>query len=358
MLKGNRGEWSEVYAFLYLLGEGSVYAADSKLGKIGPDQYLPIVRIIREETPGDEISYFCGDDVLVRDRDGALIAGKSRESFQNEANRLYEVITLPCHASGSFASPDSEKFLKSIFASKIKAPSSDKSDIVMQIQDPRTGFSPVCGWSIKSELGHPPTLLNAGKTTNFVFEVEGVSTEDVMKINAIDTKSKVKDRLVALDARGARLSFKGAANAVFARNQRLIDTRFPEIMAEALLLYYSGEVKACADAVEVLEKRDPLGLGAGMYEYKIKKFLAAVALGMVPGSAWDGHDAATGGYIIVTSEGDVVAFHVYNRDEFEEYLLKNTRFETASTVRHEFGSLYFEEGRVFLNLNLQVRFIR
>ncbi len=34
LLKGNIGEWSEIYAFLKLLGEGKVYAGDQNLERI------------------------------------------------------------------------------------------------------------------------------------------------------------------------------------------------------------------------------------------------------------------------------------------------------------------------------------
>jgi hypothetical protein len=78
---------------------------------------------------------------------------------------------------------------------------------------------------------------------------------------------------------------------------------------------------------------------------------------MVPSREWDGKDEANGGYIIVTKKGDVLAYHIYNRDYFEEYLLTNTRFERASTSRHEFASLYMVNGRMYINLNLQIRFI-
>lgn len=109
--------------------------------------------------------------------------------------------------------------------------------------------------------------------------------------------------------------------------------------------------------VEVLESRNPLGFPAeGMYRFKLKKFLAAAALGMVPSRSWSGRDEATGGYIVATSSGDVVAFHIYNRDNFEDYLIENTRFETASTGRHGFGLLYEEDGQTKINLNLQIRF--
>ncbi|MGL5893993.1 MAG: HpaII family restriction endonuclease [Bacteroidales bacterium] len=41
----------------------------------------------------------------------------------------------------------------------------------------------------------------------------------------------------------------------------------------------------------------------------------------------------------------------------EEYLFNNTKLETPSTSRHDFGTIYKEEDDYFLKLNLQVRFI-
>ena len=67
---------------------------------------------------------------------------------------------------------------------------------------------------------------------------------------------------------------------------------------------------------------------------------------------------ATGGYIIVREDGEVLCYHLFNRNEFENYLLKNTKFETASTSRHQFGDIYKENGKYFIKLNLQVRFIK
>ena len=77
---------------------------------------------------------------------------------------------------------------------------------------------------------------------------------------------------------------------------------------------------------------------------------------MKPATIWDGIDEATGGYIIVTKQGDVLAYHIYNRNYFEEYLLKITKYETASTSRHRFGEVYSEDGEDFIKLNLQNSF--
>ena len=47
----------------------------------------------------------------------------------------------------------------------------------------------------------------------------------------------------------------------------------------------------------------------------------------------------------------------YNQNDFEDYLFKNTKLETASTSRHKFGFVYEENGQQFFNLNLQIRFL-
>lgn len=47
-LTGNKGEWSEIYTLLKLLGEGKVYAGDQNLNKI-QDLFYPIVMILRQE---------------------------------------------------------------------------------------------------------------------------------------------------------------------------------------------------------------------------------------------------------------------------------------------------------------------
>jgi type II restriction enzyme len=41
-LTGNKGEWSEIYTLLKLLGDGKVYAGDQNLNKI-QDLFYPII---------------------------------------------------------------------------------------------------------------------------------------------------------------------------------------------------------------------------------------------------------------------------------------------------------------------------
>lgn len=62
------------------------------------------------------------------------------------------------------------------------------------------------------------------------------------------------------------------------------------------------------------------------------------------------------GYVIVKEDGDVLAYHIYNRGAFETYLLNNTKLERGSTSRHGFASIYKDNGKYYINLNLQIRF--
>ncbi|MCI7496430.1 MAG: HpaII family restriction endonuclease [Prevotella sp.] len=49
--------------------------------------------------------------------------------------------------------------------------------------------------------------------------------------------------------------------------------------------------------------------------------------------------------------------YFYNRNDVEDYLYHNTRFERGSRTRHSFGSLFRGiDGNVFIRLNLQIRF--
>ena len=57
-------------------------------------------------------------------------------------------------------------------------------------------------------------------------------------------------------------------------------------------------------------------------------------------------------------DGEVLCFHLFNRNEFQNYLLSCTRFETDSTKRNDFESIYLKNGKHYLKLNLQIRFTK
>lgn len=351
----DRGEWSEPYAFLKLLGDGRIYAADADLHKI-ESMYFPILKVIGEFMDDRRYEY-CLDKVgkVAIYFNNEKLNEMDASVFRSEASKLYDAII---NARGpSFAVESTEAFLKSVKRTKLKMDSDHKADIDVQIHDIQTGYEPIVGFSIKSELGHPPTLVNASEATNFIYEVEGLSDEEMETLNSIDTRTKINDRMVYLLSRG-RLKFLRTNHSVFAENLMLVDSRMPELLAEALVYHYSSNEKQCSAVMKYLDETNPLGFPRqGFYSYKFKKFICAAALGLMPARPWSGVEEANGGYIIVTTDGDLLAYHIYNRDYFETYLLNNTIFERASTRRHNYCSVYKENGHMYFKLNLQIRFV-
>lgn len=352
-MSGNKGEWSEVYAFMRLLSQGRVYAANEKVERID-NVFYPILKIIREEQKGKIYDYCIEDDMIIVECQSQKIMMIDRKVFGEKADNLLSKILVN---NGSFQVEEIATFLNGIKVTKIKAPSVDTTDISMQIQDIYTNYIRDVGFSIKSEIGSAPTLLNAGKTTNFIYRVDGISSIQAKEINSIDTRTKIQDRMKKIREYGGKLYFSGISHMGFRRNLIMIDSNMPEILANMLLCFYNQNIKDCKELVKVVGEIDPLQYGDTMlYEYKLKKFLCSCALGMKPAKPWDGIDEANGGYIIVKADGEILAYHIYNRNFFEQYLLDNTIFERASTGKHDYMNLYEENGEIYIKLNLQVRF--
>ena len=360
-LSGNKGEWSEIYAFLRLLEIKKLYAADAELNK-KDDVFYNIINIIRNESIGIlefRIDRNADRITIVNTSDDSELLSLPCSDFKTAADNLYQEI-IDTKAS-SFELPDMSEFLGKINIGTLKARSDDKADIRIKIHDINTGYEAVQGFSIKSSLGSPSTLINAGKTTNFLFEITGNVDDDIAeKFNTCS--KKFKDKFEILTANSCDIKYVKTDNSIFENNLLLIDGDLPKICACMLKEYYSSGLNAVKQSLEVLTQKNPLGYdlskGHPFYEYKFKKLLVECALGMVPSKVWDGTADATGGYIVVREDGEVLCYHLFNRNEFEIYLVNNTKFDTASTSRHDFGSIYKENGKYYLKLNLQVRFIK
>ena len=129
-----------------------------------------------------------------------------------------------------------------------------------------------------------------------------------------------------------------------------------EYIGKILLTHYSSNTNKFSDVVEAsfpaneAESRQPI--------FKIKEFLGAISMGMRPATEWDGDTTKFKGIILVKKDGEIVFYYLHNRKSFEDYLFKNVRFDRPDTGRHQYGSIYEENGEHFLKLNLQIRFKR
>lgn len=156
-------------------------------------------------------------------------------------------------------------------------------------------------------------------------------------------------------------NFIRSENSTFQSNLTLIDSKMPEILSYALKAYFEGKASLLSDICKYITTTNPLGFDQSsnhkFYEHKLKRFLSEVALGMMPNTTWTGQYDGTEGYIVIKEDGDVVCYNIINRNLFEDYLLANTKFDTPSSTRHMFGSIYDVGSESFFKLNLQIRFI-
>lgn len=356
-LKGNKGEWSEVYTLLKLLGDKKLFTGDADIKKV-EDLFYPIIKIIRDETGGNYEYELNGDLVFISGEKDIIRIPVT--IFQEQAAFLLQNIK---QANGAFRIPEIEDFLNSINCHSLKAKSTKKTDIKIIIHDLRINQQAELGFSIKSQLGGDSTLLNAGKTTNFIYQILNFNPAllDVNRINSIDSRSKIKDRLEAIKILGGKLKFKTLEQDIFKNNLVLIDSLLPNIVAEIVKVFFTSNMNTIKDLSKDINQKNPLNYDNqflhSFYEYKIKRFLTDVAVGMMPSKVWGGVYDATGGYLIVKENGDILCYHIYNRNQFEDYLFHNTKLETASSSRHDFGKIYQVVGDYFIKLNLQIRFI-
>ena len=359
MITGNKGEWSEIYALFKLLGDKQLFLGDKDIEKLEGLVY-PIIKVLRSENNGD-FEYSIQDEII-------FISGNEEvlkipiDEFKTKA--LFLLKAIKENKERTFSVPEIEEFMQSINCISLKANSSAKTDITIVVHDQRTNQEPILGFSIKSQLGSPSSLLNAGKTTNFVFKINGIelSENQIEQINSIATRSKIMDRIAEVKNKNGKFDFVKTERQIFSNNLVLIDSLLPQILSQIVFDFYSSEFSHLTDLVNKTAEKNPLKFDIEnehkFYEYKIKRFLTDVALGMMPSQVWTGKYDATGGYLIVKENGDVLCYHIYNRNEFEDYLLNNTKLDTASSSRHGFGEIYKENGELYFNLNLQIRFTK
>lgn len=359
MITGNKGEWSEIYALFKLLGDKELFLGDKDIERLEGLVY-PIIKILRTENNGN-FEYSIQDEIILISGNEEILKIPIFE-FKDKAHFLLNAIKQ--NHERTFSVPEIEKFMQSINCISLKASSSAKTDITIVVHDQRTNQQPTLGFSIKSQLGSPSTLLNAGKTTNFIYKIldANLTESEIKQINSISSRSKIMDRIVQVQNKGGKFEFARTERKIFSNNLVLIDSLLPEILSQIVFNFYSSEFSHLTDLVNTTAEKNPLNFDIEnehkFYEYKIKRFLTDVALGMMPSQVWTGIYDATGGYLIVKENGEVLCYHIYNRNEFEDYLLNNTKLDTASSSRHGFGEVYKNNGELYFNLNLQIRFIK
>lgn len=359
MITGNKGEWSEVYTLLKIIADKHLFAGDSNLKKI-ENLIFPIIKVLRDESNGTFEFSYNNDLVIIKNTNEEFRI--SINEFQKQAHFLLTI--LKKNTTTTFSIPEIETFINSFNSHSLKAKSTVKSDIKIVIHDLRTGTTPELGFSIKSQIGKPATLFNSSQGSNFIFKIENISltSNEIEEINTIESSSKIQDRVKAIISKGGVFSFQKNEGSIFENNLTLIDSLLPQILSYVLINFNSTGTSRLSLLVNNIENKNPLNFNKtdnhAFYHYKIKRLLTDIALGMVPNKIWTGELDSTGGYLVVKENGEILCYHIYNRNKFEDYLLSNTKIINPSSTRLKFGKIYKEDNDLYFKLNLQIRFLK
>ena len=347
----NKGEWSELYAICKMLYDQMVDVCDKDLNPT--NQKIRILKLLMRSILGDSEYDVDGKD---NGEVAILYNGRLVKSANLSRELILSILNEIIAGSGaSFSVPSGESAMHELMLDDFKATSYEKSDVETYSIMPHEEIARQVGFSVKSQIGSPATLLNASESTNFIYKVDGF-TGNIDEVNAITTRSKIKDRMQYIFEHNGEFVFHGMTNQTFQQNLEMTDSNLPEIISGLLMVFFAGKgtrtVKDLIDSYTNFFNNK----SSEFVSKKVKDFLSNITLGMIPTREWDGSELG-GGCIFVKDDGNLVCFTLYDMDEFKNYLINNTKFETASTSRHKFGSLYKQGDELFFNLNLDIRFI-
>ena len=352
---GNTGEWSELYALAFLLANGGAYGADKDQNR-KDDLFYKVLKIIFAEKVGKEKMTYEINDQLIEIFIGTnKLASIKTQKIQSILKKMFDSLSAK-NEGRAFPLEAGSEMMNLLQKEVIKASSSDKKDLDLVVLDLKTNLpSPEIGFSIKSQLGSPSTLINASSATNFTYEILDKDMKVPKTLPKLHDKN-VKDNISLLLSSGYNIVFHKVDSEKFQNNLSMIDSNLSSYLSKILLSYYAREASGLSGLVE--HNFPSSNQNSKQPTHKIKEFLSIMALGMMPNTNWNGILTSLGGFLLVKKDGDVLCYYLYNLGDFQEYLLNNTKLDTPSTTRYGIGKIIEENGRFFIKLNLQVRFTK
>lgn len=366
----NKGEGSEFYAFLYILGETKLPLVDKDLKETGRDvNFLKVLRedAIYEFTSGNRVAVYV---------DGATHYFDCSQA-QEEAKKVFSLLVNP--GSIPTNAPALSSALKLVCAKKLRAKSANKQDLSASVQFPNVPFSQFIGFSVKSYVGKDPTILNAsGDNTRFVYRIlkngQTPSGDELARLKSFypTTVGNSKIGTYADFYRNAlrdgfSFNFKENSGGNLSYNLKFIDSKGPELLARILMEQFAAPRTRTplADLVDEAARKNDIpeiqALGDNFEDrrnslrHKIQNILLAFTTGATPAVKWTGAQTASGGLLVVEKSGKVYCLELLSGNVVGNYLIENAYFEQPSVDRHSKNVLTISPSEVTIDLQLQIR---
>lgn len=356
--EATKKEWSEIYTFFRILSDGyvSIGTPDAK----NSNTRWRVAMVQREEHDGPRQYYIEKEEIhIVSEKETRSFP---REDFGIVAGLIFNAIKSSSEDEAT--SPEGvEEFLDAIGIFNLEARTNDRTDISIAFWHPQ---APLTGFNIRSRMGKMNPLLDGGRSANLKFELSGVkfAVPTVNKVNALDSPDEVADRMMLIERLGGVLKYSDVADRVFRSNLSMIDLHFPRLLAEMLRIMQLDAITRVNELTDVIKTTNPLKIKDelinkhGFYEYKVKQFLMALALGMRPAKIFNGTDSAIEGILLVNGNGEVLCYHKSDKENFENFLFQNTRFEKGAIEKDKYGYLERENGIYYFKLNAKIGLLK
>ncbi len=345
----NKGEWSELYTFLYLLENSNLVIVDENLEIIEKNLFKLLEIILADKKYKTEEKY------ITKLSDNKKIKEYSIGYLSEQNKILLSKILAHKSAKGSFDINEIQPLIDDLFdGQKPKGASNVKGDLTANVLDNKFNKIVNLKYNIKSSLGSPATLLNASNNTNFIYEVVGIDDTIMNQSNNINTSKKLLDRCQFLNSCRVNINFIKVESTIFEYNLKLIDSNLDKFLANMLYTSYEKNTKDIKELISIISKNED---EINFYNKKISDFANAVTFGMRAGEKWNGINEVNGGIILVTENGAVYLLDlIYFKDIVDKYLIDNIKLDSPSSSRYKMFDIYKENGKYFFKLNLQIRF--
>ena len=170
--------------------------------------------------------------------------------------------------------------------------------------------------------------------------------------------------MLLIERLGGVLKYSDVADRVFRSNLLMIDLHFPRVLTEMVRIMHLDDITRISELTEVIKQMNPLKIKDdlvnkhGFYEFKVKQFLMALALGMRPAKIYTGQDSAVEGILLMDGSGEVLCYHKSEKPVMEDFLFLNTRLEKGSLDKDKYGFLERENGTYYFKLNAKIGLVK
>ena len=345
----NKGEWSELYTFLYLLENPRLSIVNEKL-EIIESNLFKILEIVTNEK-----KYKINQNKILKIVNDEVVNEYGIKYISEQNNILLKAILSHTKAKGSFNIDELQLLIDDLLdGKKPKGSSLVKGDLEANVLDKNYEGIVNIKYNIKSNLGSSATLLNASNNTNFIYEVKNIDDDIMHECNNLDGRKKLLDRCTFLNKNETTIEFVKVESEVFDYNLKLIDSNLNQILAKILYLSYERNEKDIQELMSIISNNED---DYSFYKKKIGDFSNAVTFGMRAGEKWDGTNEVNGGILLVEASGNIYLLDIiYFKEIVNNYIINNIKLDSPSSTRYKMFDVYKENNRYYFKLNLQIRF--